>query len=204
MDSLYFTYNKQFIHGLDEYLSKDTVIDPKENIKKALEFFDQLKKAFPLAQFNLFGFSLGGIFAREVAMQNMDCINNLVLLDSPIRGLKDSFDTRIKTAILNKAIQGFVDEEYVTDYLFKIRKDEDYQKQLEERARTFISLGRNFTIFSSDLDPVAPQDSCLIDGPKSIVVSTGDINPFIAHGKILGDIRVVALIRELIGDNLYR
>lgn len=232
LESIFFTYGEKAIEkATAEYKAKNTARPPTENIKNALEFFQVLKEQFPPVQFNVFGHSLGAIFALEIARKHSDAINNLILINGPIRGLEASFLEKMAVKLaLKPALMPFIGgiEEKVTDYLFGIWEDKDYQKKLEEFVRFFTSIGRRMTIVIDKTDPIVPEESAVVSGAEIIPLST-DNPPVIsvrdligigisgiseeewmemgknllqAHGRPLKDKRVIEEIGKRIGQDL--
>lgn len=204
LDNMFFTYGDK---GFDEYSARKTVLNPLENIDKALKFFDYLKREFPLVQFNLIGHSLGGLFALEVAKQNPDCINNLILIDSPINGIKKDDSTSDKAKTLKNIIRPFIGEEYVTPYLFD-RWNQNSKDENEQFARLFIGSGHGLATLGSTYDLVAPLESKLINGARQVILKGSFESPFLGylyyHGKALKDEKIIKPILGIIGKNETR
>lgn len=204
LDTFFFTYGDK---GFDEYKSKNTALDPKENINKAFEFFNYLKKEFPLARFNLIGHSLGGLFAFEAARQSPNYINNLILIDSPVLGLKDDKSNIDKVDVFKRAIRPIIGEEKVSDFLFERW---NYRKEIEDFIKLFLGSGKKLTDIYSDDDPIVPTESKILQGARLVSISVGSAvdSPLLgylqAHGRALTDSRIVTIIADIIGENEAR
>lgn len=204
-DNFFFAYDPI---SLRQYKTTDTMRDPKDNIANAIAFIQKLKEEFPLAQFNLIGHSLGGVFALEAAREHKDAVNNLILISSPVRGLNDNFfDRNIKAPVIKEfASQNGIDlrSEQVSNYLFNIWND-DYHKALDKFVAEFTGSGKVITDFFSNDDLFVPVESVELIGAKKITVSVkGASNPLEAHGRLLTNLQVEAMIGEIIGPNLAR
>lgn len=204
LDNLFFTYGKE---GFDEYNAKDTIISPVKNIDKALEFFDYAKNEFPLCQFNLIAHSLGGIFALEVARKNVGAINNIILLESPVNGLRKDNPSKEKAATLKNLIRPFAGDEYVTDYLFDIW-DKNQKEENENFIKNFIGAGGRFLVVASANDLVVPLESKIINGTRQLTftdkLDSSLIGYIYHHGKSLKDAKVKTIIADIIGENESR
>ena len=152
-DALFFTYGEK---GLNKYQSKHTVRLPQDNITNALEFFEKIKSLFPLVQFNLIAHSLGGIFALEVARRHQDAINNLILVNSPIRGIEQTFARRVETRFARQILKPMIGDEQVSDYLFSLWSNQLHQKTLDGFATSFIRSGRSLMVVIAEDDPIVP------------------------------------------------
>lgn len=206
-DSLFFTYGEK---GFDQYAATDTARSPKENITFAREYLKALKTNYPLAQFNLIGHSLGGLLALEAARENPDAINNLILLNAPIKGIeknifREGFLAWGKGQV--KSLVPYLDltKEEVTDYLFNLWENKTYQADLEKFVESFTKMGRNFvTIFAED-DAIVPKESATVKGAKQRSLTVGSV-PILqaleAHGRPLKDKGIIDFIIQIIGQNL--
>lgn len=201
-DSIFFTYGER---GLGQYHAKETGRSPQENIREALAFFEQLKKDYPLAQFNFIAHSLGGIFALEAARKNPDAINNFILISSPVRGIDGNPVRRVQTQVAKQVLKPYVGDEKASDYLFDLWGNKKYQKELEQFGESFTKMGRGLTTVASEDDPIVPKESQIIKGAGLITLRVGDV-PFseylVAHGRPLKSGLVVNAIAERIGENL--
>lgn len=204
-DSIFFTYGKRAINKFSEYQASDTSKSVGANIEHALEFMRYLKEIFPLAQFNLIAHSLGGIFALEVARKHGDAINNLILINSPVRGIDGNPVRRVQAQAAKLALKAYLGDEEVSDYLFDIWGKEGYQKDLVEFGESFTQTGRGLTIVTAEDDPFVPTESTVIKGADIVSIKVGSvpiINSLVAHGRPLKDEHVVKAIAEKIGENL--
>ncbi len=202
LDSLFFTYGEK---GFDQYNAKDTAKNPAENITFAQEYLKTLKATYPLVQFNLFGHSLGGIFALEAARENPDAVNNLILINSPIRGIEGTWDRRAKTKILTRFLKPYVGDEQVSDYLFNLWEDKTYQADLEKFVESFTKMGRNFITISADDDPIVPKESSTVKGAKHRSLTVGSVelgNSLEAHGRPLKDKTTKEFLVQTVGENI--
>lgn len=196
-DSNFFTHNA---FGLSEYKRRDTLRPVPEIIRDAISFIDILRNWQPFEQFNFITHSLGGIPAVFAAMRNMDIMNNLILISCPIRGLDSS-------NVLEGAVERF--GENLLSYLFKIRDDPNYQKDLDKFGRTFTSKGRKITIIVHEKDPIATTENAMIEGATLVVIKGGIFGGFLnplqgweAHGAGIGNKLALDVIAEKIGQNL--
>lgn len=199
-DNLFFTYGKQ---GQDHYKAVDTAKSPAENINHTREFLLKLKQQFPLAQFNLIGHSLGGIFALEAARSHLDAINNLILINFPIRGIERT-PGRVLQTLLVKPVIG--KDEQVTAYLFDLWTDKEYQKSLTTFVKYLASVGRKLTIIVSENDPIVPKDSAVVEGAKVILAPKVDSGGLLvdlkAHGSPLKNDQIIDRVAQIIGEKL--
>lgn len=201
-DSLFFTYGER---GLDRYKAVHTGRSPKDNIANALEYFEIIKETFPLVQFNFIAHSLGGIFALEAARRHQDAINSLTLINSPIRGIRRTWDRALKTQIARELLRPYIGDEQVTGYLFNRWDDKTFQKDLDAFTLFFTGMGRGLTVVVSEDDPIVPEESATVKGAKEIILSVGNL-PLLkyleAHGRPLQNRGVKSAIVGNIGRNL--
>jgi len=202
----YLFYN----HGagkFDKFRAEDTLRPPEENIKFALARAEKIKKDFPLVQLNIEGHSLGCNIALAVARQHPDLVNNLILINGPVRGIKWNFLREGLRKVVRPLIWPFVGEEYVTDYLVQKWEDKVYQRELDEFVRDFLRMGRSITVVIAENDPIVPKESALLPGALTVTLMVGDprLN-FMEypkeHGLPLKHSKVVPLIGDIVGDNL--
>lgn len=207
-DSLFFTYSKKMF---DQYSPWDTMRNPEENIQYALEFFAKLKEDFPLVQFNLIGNSLGGLFALEVARKYPDAINNLILLSSPVRGINKTPIHSNGVGLVKKWLAlRYLDDEHVSDYLYDLWDNTDYQKELDQFVVTFTAMGRKIHSFASENDVIVPKESSDLPGvttkipsEKGIIGSVVSMADFRReHGRTHEDSGVQEKIADDFGENL--
>jgi hypothetical protein len=201
-DNVFFTYGRKRAETYeDKYQATDTAKSPEKNIKHALEFISGLKKAFPLAQFNLIAHSLGGIFALEIARANPESVNNLILINSPIRGIEETPLRKLQTV----GLKPLVGDEKVTEYLFKLWANKNYKAQLDKFGESFTSHGRGLLVITAENDPFVPKEATEIKDAKKLTLSVDDIPPLEtlkAHGFPLKNKAAIQAIREAIGPNL--
>lgn len=204
-DSFFFTYGKE---RLIEYEAKHTARSPEENMQYAIDFIATLKEGFPLAQFNIICHSLGGLFGLATAKKHFDAINNLILINSPIRGIEGNLFRRGLVGSGRKLLESYIGEEKVSDYLFDAWSNKKYQKELEEFVLFFTSIGRQITVVVDESDPIVPVESSLVKGAKEIrLVKTTNasipINEWlVAHGRPLRDRGAIGQIGDELGENL--
>lgn len=200
LDNLHFNYGKR---GLETYEAKDTIRDPRENIKAGVEFIKVLKEQFPLVQFNLFGHSLGAFLALQSAMEHMDAVNNLVLISGPLRGIQGNLDRRAEAEGLKLLIKAeWGTNEHVIDYLFDLWSSKSHQEKLDEFSTKFTSSGRGLFCVAAESDKIVPYQSALLNGAKNIVLTGGGLNPLASHGAGLSDQNVKKEIINMVGENL--
>lgn len=163
-DNLFFNYGQRMS---GRYETKDTARDPAENIKHALEFMQVLKEKFPLIKFNLIAHSLGGIFALACAMEHWDAINNLILINSPVRGFNGDDCQRRGAWILKQGLRLRLGmDEKVTDYLFSLWNNKTYQKEIEEFAEFMSGIGKRLIVIYTDGDRVVSPESAIIENAE--------------------------------------
>lgn len=202
----YLFYN----HGagqFDKFTPKDTLRPPEENIEFALSRAEQIKNSCPLVQLTAVGHSFGSVIALEVARKHPDLINNLILINGPVRGIEWNFLREGLRNIVRPLIRPFVGEEYVTDYLAKRWENKTFQRELEEFVRNFTGMGRDLTVVIAENDPIVPKASALLPGALTITLTVGDPRLNFTeypreHGLPLKHSKVVPMISNIIGDNL--
>lgn len=204
-DSFFFTYGKE---RLIEYEAKNTARSPKENMQYAIDFIATLKEEFPLAQFNIVCHSLGGLFGLAAAKKHSDAINNLILINSPIRGIEGNLFRRGLVASGRKLLEPYMGEEKVSEHLFNAWSSKKYQKELEEFVFFFTSIGRQIIVVVDENDPVVPVESSSVKGAKQIRLAKTTNAPvpmdewLVAHGRPLRDEGIVEQIGDKLGENL--
>ena len=206
VESLFFTYGKS---KFEEYGPKDTAIDPRENIKYALEFFKSLKESFPLVQFNLIGHSLGALFALEVARKYPDAVNNLILLSGPVRGFKYDFVRAQEIEFVRQALMKLGIIEEVIDYLVALWKDKNYQKGLDDFVKSFTASGKKIQVYTSNADSIVFEEEAYLPGVTTIIDAGGRKGGLAAiprifeeHSRTHHDPVVQEKINNMIGENL--
>lgn len=210
-DSLFFTWGTR---GLNTYKGKDTAKDPRLSIQQALEFFEQLKKDYPLAQFNFICHSLGGNIAMEVAKKHADAINNIILLDSPIRGLRRTPGKMAEVVLFRADLLRRGIHEDVTEYLFGLWNNK-HHAELNEFFYSFTRSGKKIISYYMDGDLAIPKESVEIPGgvreierditpeeEKKTGLLTNIVLYAKRHGRSLTHPRVLKEIPEEIGENL--
>lgn len=217
LDTIFFTYGeKSETKGVAQYEGKHTARNPRQNIKLALEFFQTLKERFPLCQFNLIGHSLGAVFALEVARLHADAMNNLILINGPVKGIerKDDKENVIRGLKAYTFFKfGFLEQ--ATDYLFEIWENEKYQRELDDFVSSFTKKGRKITDIVDENDLVVPPESCYLEKaavikiPRSSEIKTSpvlDIGKLreagVAHGRPLKLQAVIDKVGEQFGYDL--
>ncbi|MDP3726928.1 MAG: hypothetical protein Q8Q96_01265, partial [bacterium] len=164
-NSFFFTYGKE---RLIEYEAKHTARSPEENMRHAIDFIGVLKEEFPLAQFNIICHSLGGLFGLAAAQKHFDAINNLILINSPIRGIEGNLFRKGLVGAGRKLLEPYIGDEKVSDYLFRIWGSKEYQEKLEKFVSFFTSIGRKIIVVTDESDPIVPVESTLVKGVKEI------------------------------------
>lgn len=201
-DSFFFTYGEK---GLDHYPAKNTARPPQENITKALEYFETLQELLPLTQFNLIGHSLGGVFALEVAKKYPDAVNNLVLINSPVRGIEQTLDRTFKVQTIRQFLKPIVGEEQTTSFLFERWGDKKYQEDLDKFATAFTKSGRKLLVITSSDDPIVPTESSKLPGATEMTISVGSfplLESLKAHGRPLKDGKVTTFLADNFGEKI--
>lgn len=204
-DSFFFTYGKE---RLIEYEAKHTARSPEENMQYAIDFIATLKEEFPLAQFNIICHSLGGLFGLAAAKKHFDAINNLILINSPIRGIEGTLFRKGLAGTGRKLLEPYVGDEKVSDYLFDAWSNKKYQKELEEFVSFFTSIGRQIIVVVDESDPVVPAESSSLKGAKEIRLAKTTNAPvpmgewLVAHGRPLRDKGIVGQVGDELGENL--
>lgn len=204
-DSLFFTYGKE---RLVEYEAKHTARAPEENMQYAIDFIATLKEEFPLAQFNIVCHSLGGLFGLAAAKKHFDAINNLILINSPVRGIEGTLFRKGLVGTGRKLLEPYVGDEKVSEYLFRIWESKEYQRELAGFVLFFTSLGRQIINVVDENDPVVPVESSSVKGTKEmrLAKTTSASIPIgewlVAHGRPLSDKGVIGKIGDELGENL--
>lgn len=172
-DTFFFMYGERAVlTGIAEYRAIHTARDPRENMRHADEFMRTLKEQFPLCQFNIIGHSLGALFALEAARKHRDAVNNLILINGPVRGLEDTWWRKGAVRLLHDTLFRLkTGEEYVSDYLFSLWKNKTYQEELDDFTSSFVSSGRKLTVVIDKADPVVPIESAKLNGADEILIS---------------------------------
>lgn len=223
LDSGHFPYGEKSIDkGFTEYTVEDTMRNPEENAQHGLEFFETFKREMPLVQYNLIAHSLGGLFALAIAAKHYDAINNVILINSPIRGFSGSDDCqKAGTWVLKQGLRLYKrQDEKVTDYLFSLWNNKVYQREIEDFAAFFRSLGKRLIIVHTQDDRIAPIESTTIENAE-LVLLKGSLSedcpvtrfppkadiPAIrqalkAHGAPLENDTVIDKIKDAVGRNL--
>lgn len=205
VDSFFFTYGKE---RLIEYEARHTARPPEENMQYAIDFLSTLKEEFPLAQFNIICHSLGGLFGLAAAKKHFDAINNLILVNSPIRGIEGNLFRRGLVGSGRKLLEAYIGEEKVSEYLFNAWDSKKYQKELEEFVSFFTSIGRQIIVVVDENDPIAPVESSLVKGAKEIRLAKATNAPIpiaewlVAHGRPLRDKGIAGQVGDELGENL--
>lgn len=204
-DSFFFTYGKE---RLIEYEARHTARSPEENMQYAVDFLAALKEEFPLAQFNIICHSLGGLFGLAAAKKHFDAINNLILINSPIKGIEGNLFRRGLVGTGRKLFEPYIGDEKISDYLFDAWDNKKYQKELEEFVLFFTSIGRQIIIVVDENDQFVPAESASVKGAKEIRFPKTTNAPIpinewlVAHGRQLRDKGIVGKIGDELGENL--
>lgn len=204
-ESFFFTYGKE---RLIEYEAKHVARSPEENMQYAIDFLSTLKKEFPLAQFNIICHSLGGLFGLAAAKKHFDAVNNLILINSPIRGIEGNLFRRGLFGSGRKLLEPYIGEEKVSEYLFNAWDSKNYQKELEEFGLFFASIGRQIIVVVDENDQFVPAESSMVKGAKEIRFPKTTNAPIpinewlVAHGRPLRDKGMVGQIGDALGENL--
>lgn len=205
-DILFNTFGKEY---LEMYTLQDTLRDPAENIRLAIEQFEQLMLDFPLAQFNLIGHSLGGRIMFEVARKYPWAVNNLILLSCPVKGI-DPFLGRPALQYIKQqypVIASFFGDEKVSKYFFDLW---DKRQEIDDFGESFTKSGKKIMVIYAPGDPIAGKGNAEIKGAENIMLpSKGpsflglsfDLN---AHGRPLTDPIAINAVERKLGKNLAR
>ena len=204
-NSFFFTYGKE---RLIEYEAKHTARSPEENMRYAIDFISVLKEEFPLAQFNIICHSLGGLFGLAAAQKHPDAINNLILINSPIRGIEGNLFRKGLVGAGRKLLEPYIGDEKVSDYLFNLWGNKKYQRELGEFVLFFTSIGRKIIVVTDENDPIVPVESASVKGAKEIRLAKTTNAPIpinewlVAHGRPLRDKEAIGQIGGELGENL--
>lgn len=203
LDSYIFSYQED---ELKTYGIEDTFIDPEINKGTATKFIKKRIEQNPFDQNNGFGHSLGGLWILEMAMKYPYAFNNLVFINSPIRGIPRNPVRWAQTQVLRELLKPFgLDPAKVTDHLFNLWDNPDYQKKLKD---FFVKYGRKIKIVYTEGDIIIPKESTIVEGAEVLSISAGNVNPFnplevfAAHGMALKHEKVLALSSKTVGKNL--
>lgn len=208
-DALFFNYGEEL--WLDKYKIQNTTRDPKENIKHAKEFVGVLKAEVPLIQFNVIAHSLGCLFALAAAMEHPNIVNNLILINGPVRGLKKTPGRIAEVELLRTAlkVKGIRDEK-VTDYLFDLWNNKAYQKWVSDAVSFLRAIGKRVIVVIDESDGIVPQEAALIEEAELLRIRTGEkkglvgdtIGTLKAHGRPLKYGQAIDYVGERIGEDL--
>ncbi len=185
----------------------DTLSNPKDHIKNMGEQIKLFKKDFPFTQLVAFGFSLGGVELISAAMEHPDVFNDIVLIESPIRGVPRSWETTTQQIAIKTGVAiAFQAYEHVTDYLMGLWDDKDYQKKLVNFVKDFTSSGKRIVSVTLDTDGIAKRDWCVCSGIEELAIH-GDPQGDTAdgalpnHGPALRDNLFLDFSENLVGPN---
>lgn len=199
--SIFFTWGKG---GLLRYSSKDTIGDPDLMIEVASKEILN----YPGEEFNLIGFSLGGIIATGVALQHPEKVRSLNLISTPVRGIEYSFSKWLMLESGKKVISSLtdspIDQEVVSEYLFKRWEDKKFHQELDNFGKTFTDSGKSLNIPFSINDPLFNEQSVMVSGAKYYPLSLGWevlANPFEIHSRPQKDERISRALARSIGFN---
>lgn len=206
-DSLFFNYGEDI--WLDRYDIKNTLRDPAENIRHSKKFLATLKEELPLIRFNIIAHSLGCIFALAAAAEHPERVNNLVLINGPLKGLEKTAQRVVEVTALKGKVAGYGGEK-VTDYLFNLWGNKAYQKWLGDTVRFLRSIGIRVTAVVDEGDGIVPPGSSFIEEAETLTIRTGEkigLLPeyekgFANHGRPLKYKEAIDSIGEKIGQDL--
>lgn len=206
LDSYIFSYQED---ELKTYGIGDTLRDPKINGDYAFKFIKKRVEQHPFDQHTGIGHSLGGLYLLKMAMEFPEAFNNLILVNVPIRGISWNPVREVQTQAIRGALKALGQgDEKVTDYLFKLWGDQDYQKKLRKFIADFTKSGRRIVIVYTKGDIIVPEESAVVEGAETLSVSVGNVNPFnpfevfTAHGIAVKDEKVLTLNSKTVGKNL--
>lgn len=198
-DTLAFTYGRDM---LDLYGRRDTITAPKKNIENALAFFKRTMEDFPLARFNLIGHSFGGVVLLEIAKRYFAFINNIILLSSPINGIKEGLLPKVAAGIAE--LIPIVNNQQVSDYLIEGWRNEKFRKELHEFVESLNRYNqKKILIIAAEDDPIVSVESAKVPGTEFILLPSLRSAPNISgHGRTLIEPLAVNSIFQRIGKNL--
>lgn len=206
-DSLFFNYGEDV--WLDRYDIKNTMRDPRENIKHSKIFLASLKEELPLIRFNVIAHSLGCIFALTAAVEHPEKVNNLVLINGPLKGLEKTAGRVVEVSAL-KGMTAPLGGEKVTDYLFGLWENKAYQKWLGDAVRFLRSIGVGVTVIVDEGDGIVPPESAFVEEAETLTIRTGEKKGLLPdykeglknHGRPLKYRAAIDYIAERIGQDL--
>ncbi len=205
-DILFNTWGGSGIKGYDV---RDTLVHPTVNIKHMEDLLKAHQEQFPLDQINIVLYSLSGVTGLPALMQNWEVFNNIYFIGCPIWGLNPTLEKKIKVQLIKaEALRRYQVREEVTDYLFELWGNKDYQKQVTDFVTTAIKSGRRIRSFNAleDNEIVTDESANIIkfvpdlkvDGtPVHQAVQTGEKNPLKAHGAPL---RHSGVLQQMLTD----
>lgn len=155
-DRLFFTYGAE---GLKGYDVTATMRDVWENVRLASLLIARFKEQFPLERFNLIAHSLGGFIAFFAAEDHLDAINNVVLLNSPVLGLRPDLIRIIAAEGLSRA---FGDK--VVKQLLSFWDDENHRRHVYELVSKMRKYGNRLYTFGTEGDSIVPPESSILEG----------------------------------------
>lgn len=204
-DALYFNYGEKL--WIDRYQLANTTRDPNQNARHAKQLVGELKQELPLVKFNFIAHSLGGLFALHAAVAHPDAVNNLVLINSPLKGFEKTAGQVVKVEAMRKAlwVHGIFDEK-VTDYLFALWKDQAYQKWVSDAVKFLRSLGKRVLVVIDEGDGVVSRESAEVEEVELLTIKTGErgglIPPLENHGRPLKYGAAISYIGERLGNDM--
>lgn len=194
-----------------QYTAKDTGKSLPESIEQEDKVFKAQKKSSPLVRYNFVGYSLGAPLALEVARRNSHAVNNIILIDGPIKGLKlpKSF-TKDDLAAARAGIQlryGF--DEKISQYLLDLAQNTAYHQQIEDFARDFTSTEKKLITITSSSDQFMPPDLATLQNatkiPGGSVIQIQPTGSYLKdHGALLPNRITGDIVVNALGKNLAR
>lgn len=183
-ESLLFTYhnlaprvelNEVLQKGGFGYTPWDTLQGLNDLFKYADEHCEATHEQLPFCQQDSIAHSLGGVLALHAAMAHPDWFNVLVLINSPVRGLKKDFARRVLYDAFNKIplaklAELGIDTKYVEggkallNDLFALWENKDYQRKLDDFTASFIRSGKKIVVVTDENDPIVHEEEASLKG----------------------------------------
>lgn len=187
-DAMHFNYGEKL--WIDRYPLANTTKDPNQNVGHAKQLVGDLKEELPLIKFNFIAHSLGGLFALHAAIAYPDMVNNLILINSPVKGFEKTAGQVLKVEAMRKALwaHGIFDEK-VTNYLFALWQNKAYQKWVGDAVSFLRSIGKRVLVVIDEGDGVVSREAALVEEAELLTIKTGEkgglIPPLENHGRPL-------------------
>lgn|GEM_PF-5940035 len=164
----------------------------------------------------MFADSLGGIYAREVAMAYPDSVNCVITYDSPHLGIENISDSDLNAFRAASFIRLSGTIEQITPYLLAIGKDKNYKDGVIKQVKDFTGNGRIFATFANSGDSIVPKETAFIPGSTQTVngkpfegvrniprSGTDELSRARDHGAIVQDRETRYVSLDLVGPNLF-